>query len=154
MNTFEQDFEKGKIGENKVLDFLLKNKKTKSIIDVRYDKYFQDIDIDFIRETIDNKIQKLEIKTDLKAHKTGNLAYEFISNKYINSTGCYEKTEADYILYFLFETNILYIIKTNLLKEFVKTNDFKQIEMGNNALGFLIKLDLLEKNKIAWKIAI
>lgn len=154
MNKFQQDLKTGNIGEEIILEFLKENKATKSVLDVRNDKFFQDIDTDFIQETLQNEIYKIEVKTDTLAHKTGNLAYEHTSNKYGNTIGCFEKTRADYIFYYLTETKELYILHTESLRNYVllNKNRFREVDMGDNALGYLIKLEELIINNIGWKM--
>ena len=85
MNKFQQDLRTGSIGEDVIFNFLKSNTNTKSVIDVRHDTLFQELDVDFIQETHDNQIRKIEVKTDTMAHNTGNLAYEHTSNKYYNT---------------------------------------------------------------------
>ena len=154
MNKFQQDLRTGSIGEDVIFNFLKSNTNTKSVIDVRHDTLFQELDVDFIQETHDNQIRKLEVKTDTMAHNTGNLAYEHTSNKHYNTIGCFEKTRADYIFYYLTVTKELYILHTNSLREYVKSNrnKLREVCMGDNALGYLIKLNSMIENKIGWKM--
>lgn len=154
MNKFQQDLKTGNIGEEIIFEFLKANIATRTILDVRHDKFFQDIDIDFIQETLQSEIRKIEVKTDTLAHKTGNLAYEHTSNKYYNTIGCFEKTRADYIFYYLTETKELYILHTESLRNYVSLNKNKlrEVSMGDNALGYLVKLEDLIINKIGWRM--
>lgn len=156
MNKFQQDLRTGSIGEESVLQFLKVSKSTKNIMDVRYDKFFQELDVDFIQETHNNEFRKIEVKTDTMAHITGNLAYEHTSNKYYNTIGCFEKTKADYIFYYLTENKNLYILHTETLRSYIHTNKnrFREVNMGDNALGYLVKLEELVNNKIGWRINI
>ena len=154
MDKFQKDLNTGSIGEDIIFDFLQTRKMTKYVLDVRNDKFFQDIDIDFIQETINNNIIKIEVKTDTMAHRTGNLAYEHTSNKYYNTIGCFEKTKSDYIFYYLTETNELYILSTIKLRNYVNSNkdNLREVRMGDNALGYLIKLNELIKYNIGSKV--
>lgn len=154
MNKFQQDLKTGNIGEEIIFEFLKGNIATRTILDVRHDKFFQDVDIDFIQETLQSEIRKIEVKTDTLAHKTGNLAYEHTSNKYYNTIGCFEKTRADYIFYYLTETKELYILHTESLRNYVSLNKNKlrEVSMGDSALGYLVKLEDLIINKIGWKM--
>lgn len=156
MNKFQQDLKIGNVGEEVIFNFLEKNKATKTILDVRNDKFFQELDIDFIQETKQGEVRKIEVKTDTIAHKTGNLAYEHTSNKYYNTIGCFEKTRADYIFYYLTETGELYILHTNTLRSYITNNKnrLREVNMGDNALGYLVKLEELIKNKIGWRMNI
>lgn len=156
MSKFQQDLRTGSIGEDIVFDFLKSNAKTKSLIDVRYDALFQELDVDFIQETHDNQVRKIEVKTDTMAHRTGNLAYEHTSNKYCNSIGCFEKTKSDFIFYYLTGTREVYILHTESLRGYVHTNKNKlrEVNMGDNALGYLIKLKDITKNNLGWRMII
>lgn len=143
--NINKDFKRGKIGEDKIIDFLSSHKSTLQLIDVSYDKWFQQCDVDLLQIT-NNGINKIEIKTDFMAHRTGNLAYETTSCKYTNTIGCFEKTCADYIFYYIINTNVLYIFDTLELRQWVEDNkdNLKLIEMGDMALGYLIKLNKLK----------
>lgn len=156
MNKFQQDLRTGSIGEESVLQFLKVSKSTKNIMDVRYDKFFQELDVDFIQETHNNEFRKIEVKTDTKAHNTGNLAYEHTSNKHYNTIGCFEKTKADYIFYYLTENKNLYIFHTETLRGYININKnrFREVNMGDNALGYLVKLEELINNNIGWRMII
>lgn len=156
MNKFQKDLKVGKTGEDVVLDFLKVNGSTKNVLDVREDKLFQELDIDFIQETLYSELRKIEVKTDTLAHKTGNLAYEHTSNKYYNTLGCFEKTKADYIFYYLSEIKSVYILKVSELRNYVRLNKnrLREVSMGDSALGYLIKLEDLIKNEIGWEMAI
>lgn len=156
MNKFQQDLRTGNIGEEIISSFLKRNTLTKIVLDVRNDKLFQELDIDFIQETLQGEIRKIEVKTDMMAHKTGNLAYEHTSNKYYNTIGCFEKTRADYIFYYLTETKELYILHTESLRSYISNNKnrLREVNMGDNALGYLVKLEELIKNNIGWRMKI
>lgn len=150
-SKFSNDLNTGKIGEKKVYKYLSHNKKIKHIEDVTENKEYQNMDVDFICYNEDDKKCFIEVKTDTIAHKSGNIAYEIISNKHYGTIGCFEKTKAHIIFYYLLKTDELYIIKTKKLREYVNRkykNRGKEIYMGDYALGYLIPIkDLLELNK-------
>lgn len=154
MNKFQKDLNTGSIGEEVALNLLKNDSNTLSVIDVREEKLFQKLDVDFIQELIGGGFRMIEVKTDTQAHYTKNLAYEHTSNKYYNTIGCFEKTKADYILYYLTETKEMYVIHTNSLRSYVhgNKNRFREVNMGDNALGYLVKLEELTQNNIAWRM--
>ena len=156
MNKFQKDLRTGVLGEEVVYNFLLRNSQTSNVLDVRDDKVFQKLDVDFIQELISGGTRMIEVKTDTQAHYTKNLAYEHTSNKYYNTIGCFEKTKADYIFYYLTENKNLYILHTETLRSYIHTNKnrFREVNMGDNALGYLVKLEELVNNKIGWRINI
>ena len=77
-----------------------------TIKDVTKDRYWQQYDTDFVVATdggmIENNVDdpryvKIEVKSDLKCHKTGNLAYEVRSH---GKPGWVLKTKADLVMIF------------------------------------------------------
>ena len=143
---FHSDNEIGNKGENAIFNFLSIYPSTTAIIDVTKDAWFQQFDIDFIQQDIFHNINKIEVKTDRLADKTGNMVYEIWSDKRVHSKGCFEKTEADYIFYYLINTRILYIFKTIDLRAWVRlhASSLKYTDMGDNAFGYVISLNDLK----------
>ena len=80
------------------------------------------------------------------ADKTGNMVYEIYSDRRTCSQGCFEKTQADYILYYLINTKVLYIFDTQELREWVHKhkNELWQTCMGDFAIGYVIPLNDLK----------
>lgn len=135
----------GQNGEYNIYNYLLSHPSTINLIDVSKDKWFQRLDIDFIQIT-DDGINKIEVKTDRIADRTGNMVYELYSDKRYHTKGCFDKTEADYIFYYLINTNILYIFNTQELRQWIleHQNNLRLVEMGDFALGYIIKLNDLK----------
>lgn len=147
MGDFNIDTTRGKIGEDLVYKLLKNGKDCIDVIDVRDYAYFRDIDVDFIQIKNNCEPLKIEVKTDMQAHKTGNIVYEFISSSRLNTLGCFEKTKSDFIFYYLFKSGHLYLINTPKLKEYVSENkdDFRIVRVGDDAKGYLLPItDLLE----------
>lgn len=151
---FHSDNEIGNKGENAIFDFLSTYPSTTAIIDVTKDVWFQQFDIDFIWQDTEYNIFKIEVKTDTLADKTGNMVYEYWSDRRTFSVGCFEKTHADYIFYYLININILYIFNTQELREWFKKHQIKlkQIYMGDYALGYIIPLNELKNISIKVKL--
>lgn len=148
MGNFKIDLKVGKIGEEKCLNFLNENEKVYETVDVRNDKFWQMHDVDFIATLKNGEIIKIEVKTDTLAHITGNIAYEHTSNKYNKSMGCFKKTKADFIFYYLSQTDELYQINMEMLRQYVDEHEFKDVNMGDMALGYLINIKILKENEI------
>ena len=151
MGEFLIDLKTGEIGESVVLKFLQKESNVEDVIDVRDNKLFQKYDVDFLVYTDRSIIVPIEVKSDTMAHRTGNIAYEVLSNKHYNTKGCFEKTRARYIYYYLTKTKQLYQIDVIKLRSHVENNyknNKKLIPMGDNALGYLIKINELLKCNI------
>ena len=151
---FNSDLQYGKAGEYIIYQYLLFQPNTSQLINVTDDEFFQENDIDFVWETVSGKVYKIELKTDRLAHKTGNIVYEYKSNKSYDTVGCFEKTKADYILYYIEKTNVLYWIKVESLREYIEKNKEKLslVNMGDNAIGYLIPLKIVEAENMGHKI--
>ena len=151
---FHSDNEIGNKGENIICDYLKNLYSTKGLVNVSRDEWFQQFDIDFLQIDTQGNINKIEVKTDRMADKTGNMVYEVYSDKRTYTQGCFEKTEADYIFYYLINTNILYIFNTQELREWVYENkdNLKLVDMGDFALGYVIPLNKLKDTSIKIKL--
>lgn len=142
---FNSDVKFGSNGEGIIYNYLLSHPSTVNVIDVTDDKWFQQFDIDFIHVT-DDEVNKIEVKTDRIADKTGNIVYEIFSDKRFHTKGCFEKTHADYIFYYLINTKILYIFNTQELRQWVyeHRDKLRLANMGDYALGYIIPLNDLK----------
>lgn len=139
---FKEDLQYGETGEHIAWVSLLESPKTRQVLDVRKDKYFQEKDIDFLQLDFQNKVNKIEVKTDRQAHETGNIAFETMSNTNI---GCLERSEADFIYYYIEKTDEVIIIKLKELKGYIKHTSPREITMGDNARGYLLNIqDLID----------
>lgn len=143
---FDKDLKDGETGEHIVWNILQKSKKVRSIIDVRQDKAFQAQDIDFLIENYERQFTPIEVKTDFKAHETGNIVYELSTSGHL---GCFEKTKATYVYYYIPANKIIYMIDVVALRTYIHRIRPEEKKMGDNATGFLISIkDLLDKNII------
>ena len=151
---FHKDNIVGQNGENIIYDYLMNHPSTDSVINVSNDTWFQQFDIDFIQVDGNGGVNKIEVKTDRLADKTGNMVYEYWSDRRTFSVGCFEKTQADYIFYYLINTKVLYIFNTQKLREWVHKRKDKlwQTCMGDFALGYVIPLNELKDIYIKEKL--
>lgn len=115
---FENSLTVGCEGEEKIKQFLLSLNNVLKVQSVQNIKKYQIDDIDFIIEFTNKKIATIEVKTD--TYKSGNLYYETKSCVEKNTIGCLEKTKANYIFYYFNKYDRLYILKTNLFREWVR----------------------------------
>ena len=147
---FITDNNVGHKGESIIYDYLINHPSTFNVINVSDDVWFQQFDIDFLQVTTDYDVNKIEVKTDRMADKTGNMVYEVYSDRRNYTKGCFEKTESDYIFYYLINTNILYIFDTQKLREWVleHQHNLKLVNMGDYALGYIIPLNDLKEISI------
>lgn len=149
MGNFKEDLTEGEKGEELVLQLLTKSPQNKAVIDVRKDIYFQDLDIDFLAEKHSGVVIKYEVKTDRLAHKTGNLVYEETTS---GNIGCLAKSHADYILYYLSQSNELYGFWLIDMRNYIKETQPELVEMGDNAEGYLLKIKDLTSKDIIRKV--
>lgn len=145
---FYSDIEIGTKGEDAIYDYLISHPSTFNVINVSDDEWFQQFDIDFIQVATGENydINKIEVKTDRIADKTGNIVYEVFSDRRFHTKGCFEKTHADYIFYYLINTKILYIFNTQELRQWVyeHRDKLRLANMGDYALGYIIPLNDLK----------
>lgn len=149
MGNFKEDLTEGEKGEELVLQLLTKSPQNKAVIDVRKDIYFQDLDIDFLAEKHSGVVIKYEVKTDRLAHKTGNLVYEETTS---GNIGCLAKSHADYILYYLSQSNELYGFWLIDMRNYIKETQPELVRMGDNAEGYLLKIKDLTSKEIIRKV--
>lgn len=144
---FYQDIERGSKGEDICFKLFRKMNNVVSVNDLRKDPEYQQKDIDFSVQYSDGSTRTLEVKTDYMAERTGNMVYEKVCS---GAPGCFEKTEADSILYVILG-NKKEILDLNPIKlrEFVRNRTFRYCKMGDNAEGYVIPLkDLGESGAV------
>lgn len=141
----------GGMGEHTVWNLLTDNEinpNIRFVFDVRKDKNYQAMDIDFLVEKTDRQIFPLEVKTDMQAHTTGNIVYERSTSGHI---GCFEKTQAHYIAYYIPGSQEVHMIRVKKLREYVDKTPLNEVRMGDNATGYLLSIEDLKKNKVIVK---
>lgn len=147
--SFEQSLMTGGYGEHAVWNILTNQPKVRVVVDVRKDKRFQEKDIDFLVENTNQQFTSIEVKTDFKAHETGNIVYEATTSGHI---GCFEKTQADYIAYFVPKSKKIYMIHVKALRTYLHQIKPEPVKMGDNATGFLLPLKDLIDNKVIKRV--
>lgn len=143
--NFQKDLKTAEEGEEVAYSLLLKSPQNKAVLDVRKDPYFQELDIDFLAEKHSGIILKYEVKTDRQAHRTGNIVFEKTTS---GNIGCLEKSHADYILYYLSETKIMYGFWLDDIRRYIKETNPKIINMGDAATGYLLSIFMLKNKNI------
>lgn len=146
--AFEESKKYGEYGEHAVWNILSNESWVRNIVDVRQDEGFREQDIDFLVENLHRQFAGVEVKTDFKAHETGNLVYELTTSGHI---GCFEKTQAKYIAYIVPKSHKVYLISVDSLRDYTRKNNLKEIRMGDNATGYLIPLGDLESDGVIVK---
>lgn len=120
VHNFTDSLKTGEAGEKLVLNFLNNKDNIDYIEDVSQDRIYQEKDIDSIVHFVSGKKQTLEIKTD--TYKSPNLFYEVTSAIETGSLGCLEKTEAERLMYYFVNLNLLYIFDMPKFRAWVNEN--------------------------------
>ena len=147
MTNFERDLILGKSAEREAFLFLLNQRNTAGIIDSSNDEYYQKLDVDLLVLTNTGKIVKYEVKYDRMCDETGNIVFETKSN---GNIGCLERSHADWLYYRTKSTT--YLIDMASLRKYIQYELPTEIDMGDGAKGFLLKVDRLIERRIAYEI--
>ncbi len=145
---FNECIKKGAIGEAIVREIILERERPRQIVDVRKDKRFQEDDIDFLIEDNEGQFTSVEVKTDFYAQNTENIVYELT---YYNGFGCFERTKADYIYYYIpraGKSGVIYIFKPYNLRTWLQKTHPEEITIGEGATGFLCPIKELQSEKV------
>ena len=144
---FQQSLSDGAIGERVAWDEMIKNPKTRSVVDVRDDKFFRSIDVDFLWELLDRQFWWVEVKSDTMAHRTGNIVFELSTS---GNVGCFQKTRARVIAYYIISAHKMIWIDVKEYKKFVESNkdNLRLMDMGDNAKGYLVPIESLKGSTV------
>lgn len=116
---FNQQLQIGKSGEAIVAAWL--QKRGNKVKDVSDDKEYQKRDIDLVITNKDGVELTMEVKTDYKLHKSGNLFFESTYHKdWGDTNGWYDYCEADYVVFYDVIGNKLYIYDFSNGREYVR----------------------------------
>jgi hypothetical protein len=137
---FYEDIQLGKVAEK----LFLKHFKDTPFLDVRNDKEYQKIDVDFVNSKTGEKV---EVKGNFTKYE--NLFLEIISSTNINSSGWYNHTQADTLAYLMLEKSIMIFIPLELLREAVKELQPRKVTCntgsGNYGVGYILNMYLLKQ---------
>lgn len=142
---FSESLKDGAFGEHVVWNLLIKLPGVRSIVDVRQDANFQQKDIDFLVEDFKRQFTPFEVKTDFKAHETGNVVYEMTTSGHM---GCFDKTEAKYIMYYVPQLKEAYQIDVKAMRTYLYKVRPEEKKMGDNSTGFLLPISELQENGV------
>lgn len=135
----------GGYGEHAIWNLFIKQPWVRNVIDVRDDKGFQEKDIDFLVEDRNRQFTPIEVKTDYKAHETGNVVYELSTS---NNIGCFEKTQAKYIMYFVPKSKEAHMIDVKEFRTYLQKARPDERKMGDHSTGFLLSIQELKDNGV------
>lgn len=139
-NSFSVDCNgKGKFAENVFLEYFFKNEKNanKTLFDVRNNKEYQEVDIDFVIDneggselpTIDdvfykkNRFIKVEVKYNGPALKSGKIAFEVVSHSR-RGWGCTSRCDYMFVVFGEDESVDKYKVKKIGMIDFKKWTKF------------------------------
>lgn len=143
---FSQSLLEGESGEHVIWNLLMKSRDVRSVVDVRQDKNFQEMDIDFLVENGERQFTPIEVKTDFKAQDTGNIVYEISTSGHL---GCFEKTKARYIYYYVPGDKTAYMIDVKAMRTYIHEVRPEEKQMGDKSTGFLLPIrDLIDAKVI------
>lgn len=144
---FKGDNKIGKRGEKKIADYIRSLTKTIKVTDLSNDKAAQKDDIDMEVESTVGKYT-VEVKTDTMAHVTGNLPFEETSK---GGVGCMRRTKADWMIFYLKATGVLYWIRPQKWREYVDKSHIPLKFIGEGGMGYLCKIEDLKKHGVIVK---
>ena len=143
--SFKGDLRFGKLCEDVIRRFLMHYVDVDDVRDISNSNRGIKDDIDFEIVYRDGHTSTAELKSDMQAHKTGNIAYEELSHK---NPGCFARTKADHIIYYLTETGVAYVLNPHKLRAFVAEMKADERKAGGaylEATGIVKKLDDFER---------
>lgn len=131
--TYEQRVAVEKASMDDVKTYLYSLDETIGIADAeKWEQINEDVDFTWLRFYPSGKARevKVEIKFDTQGHKTGNLAFETISNTERNSPGCFIRTKSNLFFYYFVRTRELWIMDTLLTQKWFAKNEhlFKEFK--------------------------
>lgn len=152
---FAEQLEAGKAGETK-LNGLWKNVR---IVDVSDDSAWRKLGIDRVLKLPDGRKVPVEYKTDFIAHRTGNLIFETVSVDTTGAPGWGLSSKAEYLVYLLAETKVVYLIWLPELRRWVlaRIKRFREVVADNGSyrtLSLLVPLCELERLPFVKKLAV
>ena len=143
--SFKTDLEAGKNGENTIYKYLKNLPDTKDVEDISNTPRGIEDDIDF-EVMSETETYTVELKTDLKAGRTGNLPFEKYSH---GNPGCLWRTKADYVIFYLPDKNQVLWIDIKAWQEYTaQKSESCMINMGEGARGFLDRISTLKSKGI------
>ena len=101
-------------------EFLRSCVKVVNVQNVENDREYQIRDIDLLcmlKTGSGERTVSIEIKGDRKAHVTGNFFLETVSNEGLETQGCFLKSQAHLLFYYLMETDCLYIFPMTRMRD-------------------------------------
>lgn len=115
IHDFDVRYEEGMRGEAFLDEYF---SRTYEIREATRDEQRRGIDRFFIRrEAQDSKVLAIEYKTDKVASSTGNVFIEIVSVDRHGKSGWAYKSEADYLMYYLPEEDLIYMYEMETIRE-------------------------------------
>lgn len=143
---FRQQLHQGQAGEHRLDQFF---SEWYDIAPVGMEQQRQGVDRMFKRKD-NGTTYKVEYKTDKTASSTGNAFVETVSVDTANKPGWAYSSQSDYLVYFLPEDLLIYVIAFDRLRshlpQWAKCHRTRRIpNKGYHTVGLLVPLDEFEK---------
>lgn len=127
--------------------------------DVRYNRFFQTLDIDYLINihSLEGTISSsLEVKSDYKHKYTGNMFFQELSNVDTGRLGDIFRTEAEYIAYVFVPEEKIWLFKTKELQDWLLKNAYRFKRISNagaykRTCGWIISSRFFFDEKIGYK---
>lgn len=140
MTQFQKSLKVGEVGEEAVKRIFTNLWPRYTLVDVRDNPEYQRKDIDFLylspMRFVGNK--SIEVKTDTVMARTGNIYLECMDNCNTGRKGWFYASEADYLCYYDYHNDELYVIELAELRWLVKRVPTREVVMRdyNPATGY------------------
>ena len=102
-----------------IKDYLYAREETVGISDATDEEQIEkDIDLHWMRVYGEKVLTtSVELKVDTQGHETGNLAFETVSNEIRGTRGCFMRSEADLLFYYLAGSGELWVMDMALVRK-------------------------------------
>ena len=149
---FGKMLEEGKVGEDLAMSYM--QRLGYEVTDVSGNRNYFYKDIDFLAKKGDIRMA-IEVKTESRTAKTGNVCIEDITNKALNKPGWIHYTESTHLFFVEKQTRIIHCVRTDELRQLFHDEkaNLKRLELDTLEGGkyfktgviYLMPLDKLRK---------
>ena len=149
---FGKMLEEGKVGEELAMSYM--QRLGYEITDVSGNRIYWAKDIDFLAKK-GNERMEIEVKTESRTAKTGNVCIEDVSNVQTSKPGWIHYTESTHLFFVEKQTRIIHCVRTDELRQLFEKEkaSLKRLELSNmengryfkTAVVYLLPLDKLRR---------
>jgi hypothetical protein len=144
-----------------VADYLRSKENTLSVVPATVEQQkTEDIDFIWTRSISGEPVERsVEVKVDTMIHRTGNFAFETISNELRLSVGCFMRSQAHWFAYVSNETRTMWVMEMKAVRDWFITTHTEQPRLFQpfqtftkvadgihySTFGRLVPVEVLEK---------